>query len=83
MSREAFVGVTPRAASSAVVFTFHAADFAGRAVTLVNHGDRYSFARVGRMRQVLAAGEEWRIDIPAAADYEIALGIGVRLEESR
>jgi hypothetical protein len=47
---------------------------------LYNVGTKPSFARVGQLRYTLGAGEEQAVTIPVGADYEIALGIGIRLE---
>jgi hypothetical protein len=81
MGRTSFVGRELRPASTAVMHTFYAADFAGRSIVVVNASSAPSFARVGRLRYVLGAGEDQHIAIPRDADYHIELGIGVQLEE--
>lgn len=64
------------------MFTYYAADFAGRSVLIFNTSPSPSFYRVGRVREVLAAGEDRAIAIPENADYRIELGIGLRLEQA-
>jgi hypothetical protein len=80
MARTYLVRAPPRLSTRSVAFTFHAADFAGKTVMLYNVGTKPSFARVGQLRYTLGAGEEQAVTIPVGADYEIALGIGIRLE---
>lgn len=78
-SGDHFIGAMPRLGSTAAVYTFDAKDFAGTTIMVLNTKDSPSFVKVGLLRQIVMAGEELPVLIPAGADYRIEFGAGMRL----